>query len=81
MIPKQVTTPKWVRPTPDPTRRSPALTMDNKSHNSGYEKKKTATSYVSISKPKKQGWTVFDQLRSRVLDIFRTFNCNNYNTV
>ena len=55
--------------------------MDNKSHNSGYEKKKSATSYVSISKPKKQGWTVFDQLRSRVLDIFRTFNCNNYNTV
>ena len=58
MIPSQVTTPKWVRPTPEPTRRPPALTMDRQSHNSrssGYEKKKkSATSYVSMSRPKKQ---------------------------
>ena len=59
MIPSQVTTPKWVRPTPEPTRRPPALTMDHQSQNSrssGYEKKKkkSATSYVSMSRPKKQ---------------------------
>lgn len=62
MIPSQVTTPKWVRPTPDPTRRPPALTID---HNSGYEKKKGATSYVSMSRPKKQGWKVSEQLSSQ----------------
>ena len=59
MIPSQVSTPKWMRP----TKRPPALTI--KEDNSDYEeKKKSATSYVSMSRPKKQATSYVSQTRA-----------------
>ena len=57
MIPSQVSTPKWMKPT-----KRPALTIEDDS--SGYEeKKKSATSYVSMSRPKKQATSYVSQTR------------------
>ena len=64
MIPSQVSTPKWARP----TRRPPALTIEEEEESSGYEekkKKKSATSYVSMSRPKKQATSYVSQARPR----------------
>ena len=59
MIPSQVSTPKWMKP----TKRPPALTIEDDS--SGYEeKKKSATSYVSMSRPKKQATSYVSQTRA-----------------